>query len=151
MKRCTGCGEVKPLAEFNRNARGTGGREAKCKVCTRRRNRKLLEDPTVRVRALAMHARVRAKERGLDFDEDLSDLLPPPTRCPVLGIPIDYGMGKKKPPPNGPSIDRIDPARGYVKGNRVVISWRANRLKSDATSDELAALAMFYNARGGAL
>jgi hypothetical protein len=33
--------------------------------------------------------------------------------------------------------DRKDNARGYVKDNVRVISWRANRLKSDATLEEL--------------
>jgi len=34
-------------------------------------------------------------------------------------------------------IDKIKPNLGYVKGNVRVICWRANRLKSDATLDEL--------------
>lgn len=34
-KRCTKCGEVKELEEFNRNAMGRLGRTAKCKSCRR--------------------------------------------------------------------------------------------------------------------
>ena len=36
-----------------------------------------------------------------------------------------------------PSLDRFVPNLGYVKGNIRVISFRANRLKSDATIDEM--------------
>ena len=36
-----------------------------------------------------------------------------------------------------PSLDRIDGAKGYVKGNVRVISHRANMLKNDATIEEL--------------
>src|SRR6266481_1415047 len=36
-----------------------------------------------------------------------------------------------------PSLDRIDPSKGYIKGNIAVISFRANRLKGNATLDEI--------------
>ena len=42
---------------------------------------------------------------------------------------------------NSPSIDRIDPEGGYVPGNVVVISWRANQLKLDGNAHELRLIA----------
>jgi len=36
-----------------------------------------------------------------------------------------------------PSLDRKVPALGYVKTNIFVISFRANRIKSDSTVEEL--------------
>ena len=41
-------------------------------------------------------------------------------------------------------IDRIDPKKGYVKDNIIVVSMRANRIKSDATVDEIRKVADFY-------
>lgn len=38
---------------------------------------------------------------------------------------------------NSPSIDRIVSAKGYVKGNVQIISWRANKLRADASVQEL--------------
>jgi hypothetical protein len=38
-------------------------------------------------------------------------------------------------------VDRIVPELGYVKGNVIVVSCRANRIKSDATPDELERIA----------
>jgi len=92
---------------------------------------------------LVSAARGRAKARGLPFDDDYSDLLPPPTHCPVLGVPLDYTVGRGRSG-NAPSIDRIDNTKGYVRGNRIVVSDRANRIKCDATVDELEAVARFY-------
>jgi hypothetical protein len=42
-----------------------------------------------------------------------------------------------------PSLDRVDSSRGYVPGNVQWISELANRIKSDATSAEVAAVAAF--------
>lgn len=43
-----------------------------------------------------------------------------------------------------PSLDRLIPSKGYVKGNVVVVSWRANRLKNNASLADLRALVDFY-------
>lgn len=58
----------------------------------------------------------------------------------VLGIPIvkTHGTsGKVGYRPNAPSVDRIRPELGYVKGNVRVISSRANLLKNNAEIWEL--------------
>jgi len=91
-------------------------------------------------RALFLQARFRAKKRGLQFTMTMDDVRIP-EMCPVLGIPLFVGQGKRGP--NSPSIDRIDPTKGYITGNVMVISWRANDLKADATVDEIRALAKF--------
>ena len=39
-------------------------------------------------------------------------------------------VGNKKILPTSASLDRIDPAKGYVKGNLVIISSKANNIKS---------------------
>lgn len=53
----------------------------------------------------------------------------------MLGIKLERkGAGAAKE--NSPSIDRIDPAKGYIKGNIAVISWRANMLKNNMSVEE---------------
>ena len=81
-------------------------------------------------------AKKRARDKGLDFDIEPSDIVIP-AFCPYLGIEIESGYGKKNRSHGSPSLDRIDSSRGYVKGNIIVCSWRANFLKSDATLQEL--------------
>jgi hypothetical protein len=80
------------------------------------------------------NARSRAKEKGLPFSIELSDIVIP-DRCPVLDIPITKQVENLND--NSPSVDRIRPALGYVKGNVRVISQRANRLKCDGTAAEM--------------
>lgn len=78
-------------------------------------------------------AKVRAKQQGLPFDITIADIVIPEV-CPVLGIPIQSGEGKLSP--NSPSLDKIAPEKGYVKGNICVISHRANSIKSNGTIEE---------------
>lgn len=85
-------------------------------------------------RAILNGIRRRAKERGIPFDLEISDITPPEC-CPVFGIMLSRGIGA--PSPNSPSVDRILPEVGYVKGNIQIISNRANLMKSDATPEEL--------------
>jgi hypothetical protein len=49
-----------------------------------------------------------------------------------------------KPSPNSPSLDRIDNSKGYIEGNVIVVSWRANNLKRDASIQELQKIVEFY-------
>lgn len=84
--------------------------------------------------SLYMSLKYRAKQRNLEFDLELSDLVWPEF-CPVLGIPIFHCEGKAIP--NSPSVDRYDNTKGYTKENIRLISLRANLLKKDATLEEM--------------
>ena len=85
------------------------------------------------------------------------DLLPKdiiiPERCPVLDIPIASRLGlgvAKGSKDTSPSIDRIDNNKGYVRGNVIVVSYRVNRIKSDASLEELRRIVSFYERLSGA-
>ena len=78
-------------------------------------------------------ARVRAKRDGLSYSLSSISI---PAVCPVLGIPLLVG-NKRGPCDHSPTLDRFDNTRGYTPDNVRVISWRANRIKNDATADEL--------------
>ena len=85
-------------------------------------------------RVIYSKTKARAKAEGLDFNIDVSDIVIPEL-CPLLGIRLT-----KKGLPNcrtGPSLDRKDSSKGYVKGNVWIISTRANTIKNDATLEEL--------------
>jgi len=91
-------------------------------------------------------AKARAKERGLTFNIELRDIVVP-YKCPLLGINLI--LNSKRPTDASPALDRIDNSLGYVKGNILVISTRANRIKSDATASELFAIAKFLEEQNG--
>jgi len=82
-------------------------------------------------------AKDRAKKKSFEFNLDESDIVIP-KYCPVFPeIEFNCNGGFQGTLDNSPSLDRVDNSKGYVKGNIRVISTRANRLKSDATCDEL--------------
>ena len=83
---------------------------------------------------MVRNARSRSLKKGLPFDISRNDVVVPDV-CPVLGTKLEKAFGNLSD--NSPSLDRIRPELGYVKGNIRVISQRANRLKCDATAAEL--------------
>lgn len=89
---------------------------------------------TVEYRLLS-GAKKRTQRSGLRFDLTVHDIPAIPDRCPVLDIALQCSSGRMSDA--SPSLDRIEPKRGYVSGNVRVISWRANRLRSDASAAEL--------------
>ncbi len=87
---------------------------------------------------ILVSARGRARRNNLPFNLEIEDIIIP-THCPVLGI--ELGRNNVKYRDNSPSLDKLIPDLGYVKGNVAVISWRANRFKSDGTLDEIRRIA----------
>jgi hypothetical protein len=84
--------------------------------------------------SLLTTAKARARKFGVPFSIVVEDIIVPKV-CPVLGIPLFRTPNKRTD--NTPSLDRVNPKLGYVKGNIQIISWRANRLKCDASFEEI--------------
>lgn len=143
-KACSRCGEMKPHSEFYKNASKKHGLQGECKKCTNRR-----ANPEARqLSKMVVNSRARAKEKNLAHDIDVKYLrsLGIPSHCPYLGIKLRWklqaGLGvKHKSFPESPSLDRIDSSKGYVKGNVIIVSHRANSIKRDADEQELYKLA----------
>lgn len=172
---CKTCLIEKPVAEFWKQRAKKTGIQAECKECMRTRNNRwyaknkspeLAErnrDATNKKRrthpkrSWFVSLKARAKQTGKAFDLTPDDV-PVPLFCPVLGMSLRIGLGRGwghglSLRDATPSVDRIDNKSGYVRGNVVVVSYRANRIKSDATAKELRAIADFYgrleNGRAG--
>lgn len=162
MKKCTKCLIDKELSDFHKNKNSLDGLNAYCKSCkieydkiyrqgdkvqnaqksTNYRDRKK-EYQRVRFYTapelqLLISAKARAKKNNLPFNIDISDIVIP-EYCPLLGIKLErkeYGKGGSFQA-NSPSLDKIIPELGYVKGNIMVISMKANSMKNNATIKEL--------------
>lgn len=67
--------------------------------------------------------------------EDVKELVINLEYCPALGIKLNWEADKLED--NSPTLDKIVPELGYVKGNIAVISNRANRIKTNATADDI--------------
>lgn len=103
---------------------------------TAERQRRLYATPEGRAYKMFHAAKARAKRKGIPFRITLEDVRIPAV-CPLLGIPIRLGGHRR----DSPSIDRINPKRGYVRGNVWIVSQRANKIKNDSTLDEFEMIA----------
>lgn len=104
----------------------------------------------------------RALAKGLPFNLDHKYLCAiAPSKCPIFKMPLAWGYGMTgkagHTADNSPSLDRIVPENGYVKGNVAWISMKANSIKSTADEKELYAVADWLHkkrkevAHGGAI
>jgi hypothetical protein len=91
------------------------------------------------------NAKARAKRDSVPFDITYEYLEKIATdECPVFGTPFEWGMsnlGKGQTKENCPTLDRIMPNKGYVKGNVAFISYKANRIKDNGTMQDHYAIA----------
>lgn len=108
---------------------------AKIKEQRKDYTKEYLQDKGNRSFVMYSNAKSRALKFNLDFNIEPSDVVIPEI-CPLLELPItlEVGNGRLK---NGPSLDRIDNSKGYIKGNVQVICNLANTMKNSATAEEL--------------
>lgn len=93
-----------------------------------------------RLKLMVKRAKDRAKLKNVDFDITWKDVVYVET-CPILEIPLNWGETSNEGGRNinTPSLDRIDPNLGYVKGNVRIISTLANMMKSSANKEQIQA------------
>src|SRR5262245_23786745 len=71
---------------------------------------------------LYTEVRARALKEGIEINITVEDITIPEC-CPVFGTPLKFTPRIRTA--DTPSVDRIDSTRGYIKGNIIVVSWRA--------------------------
>lgn len=92
------------------------------------------------------NVRLKSAKLGIPFNLTIEDVISP-EHCPVFGFPlVQRGRGARGPQANSPSIDRIIPDLGYVKGNVIVVSMLANAIKQNANPEQIRRVADFYDA-----
>ena len=94
----------------------------------------------------------RCHEKKIPFDIDKKYMLsiyPKDGMCPALEIPMVFGGGNTKENYyNSPSVDRIIPAKGYVKGNVRWLSRFANTILGNANADQILKVGKWLKAQG---
>lgn len=160
------------MTDYWRHKAAKSGYHTECKPCMRDRNnawqqkhkaerhlgkieslyKRRRDDPRY---AIWKGCKDNAKQRGIPFHITVDDIVIPEF-CPVLGIALKSNMGRGwsvslDEKDRSPSIDRVDNKEGYTADNIVVVSFRANRIKSDASVDELRAIARWYGERHDSL
>ena len=162
MIKCVGCKDMLPLEAFSNDSARATGKRYKCKACsalefknwqatpgyqkrldkqTALRNAMKLASPRERwARAAANSSRARAKANGLAHNITWQWILQQTAdTCVLLGVPLVYDNDRSVS--DSPTLDRIDNNRGYVKDNVWVISMLANRIKSNATLEQIETVA----------
>jgi hypothetical protein len=104
-----------------------------------RTNTSLYDAQRIKFRA----KKANALRTGYTWDLSFGELVWPEF-CPILGMEIDYFAESRQE--NSASFDRIDNSLGYISGNVQIVSWRANRIKSDGTAAELHKIADYLDA-----
>lgn len=94
---------------------------------------------------LLKSARYRAKKLGVACTITLDDVVIPDV-CPAIGIPLTQGARALHD--GSPTLDRLVPDKGYVPNNVVVISMLANRIKQEAESAQVLAVAEWMESMG---
>ena len=94
------------------------------------------------------HAKKRAEDRNLPFNiikQDIADAWPKDDYCPALRIALRIRRGNTGPTDNSPSLDRVIPHLGYVKGNIAVVSRLANQIMSSARRSEVIKVGKWFD------
>ena len=147
IKRCSTCGETKALDLYHRNKNSKDGKSCRCKECAidaankyfENNADKVVQNKKARRKDIRYSLREAAKDRAtranLPFNIEIEDIVVPEF-CPVLNIKLEKsktGIATAC----SPSLDKIIPHKGYVKGNIIVMSYKANLMKNNATVKEL--------------
>lgn len=86
----------------------------------------------------------RKNQCHFDIDEEyIKSIWPKDNICPVFGVEMKRNQ-KGQSRDFSPSVDRIHPSKGYTKGNVVIVSFKANRMKNNGTVEDLKKVLHFY-------
>lgn len=153
IKYCPICKKEKPLSEFYKHKNRKDGHSGQCAECIKTfskkwyretiderkkyyestKERKKQYKSTIRNKNSLSGIKQRAKKKGLEFNLTIEDI-PLTAYCPVFGWLLER---TNKANDKSPSVDRIDSTKGYTKDNIQILSNKANRMKQDATPEEL--------------
>lgn len=162
MVVCRGCKRSLPEDSFAKDRYRSTGRRYKCRECSAaefkrwqstpgyrqrldrgRQSRAVLKETNPRLRwarAALSASRMRAKRAGLEHTLTLAWLLEAAAdTCPLLETGLQYANDKSHV--DSPAVDRIDNTRGYTPDNCWVISMLANRIKTNASVEQIEVLA----------
>jgi predicted RNA-binding Zn-ribbon protein involved in translation (DUF1610 family) len=138
-KLCNSCNMRTIAIDVAARKRANPKRTPQKEISKRYSQNQLLKNPFIfRITRTYSQAKIRAKQYGVPFNitrQDLIDIFPKDNLCPVLKIPFIWGTQTSKE--LSPSLDRVIPAFGYVRGNINFISYKANRIKNDSNIEIL--------------
>ena len=158
-KVCTKCKEHKLFSEFSIRRSTKSGLSSCCNSCA-----KEYRDSQCRFNRWYLTKKKDGKRAGFEWDIEPEDIpgvriretikearnrkyysweaVEYPKVCPILGLELDWGMNGRQL--NSPSLDRIDSTKGYIRGNVMMISDLANKMKQNATPEQLKQFSRYH-------
>ena len=159
-KVCSICKEHKSFSEYYPHSTCKDGFGYICKSCQKQYN-----DNKCRFKKWFIGHKGRARYKGIESTIEPEDIpgvriretitidrlgrkhksweaVEYPKVCPVLGMKLDWGMNGHQP--NSPSLDKIDPTKGYIPGNVMILSHLANSMKHNATPEQLKQFSRYF-------
>ena len=159
--KCTKCNQILHFSKFRKrnqqlvNEKKVYGipaidgstRLSSCLKCEYNRFKlKYINNP---IPQILSNAKIRAKKKNISFNltsKYLMQIWPKNNKCPVFDFKFvsgtESGSGFKEN--RSPSLDRININKGYIEGNVVIVSRLANKIKTDATIDQIKKVYDFY-------
>ena len=158
-KVCSTCKEHKPLSEYTKRPKSKDGLRYECRSCVKK-----YTDSKCRFNVWYFTKKKDGKRAGFEWDIEPEDIpgvriretikearnrkyysweaVEYPKVCPILGLELDWGMNGRQL--NSPSLDRIDSTKGYIRGNVMMISDLANKMKQNATPEQLRKFSRYH-------
>lgn len=135
FKTCNHCKQSKPLDGFHKSKGYACGVHSTCKICRSEMAReRYVANP---FKTLHRIKKSECKQKHIEYnltEEYLRSIWT--DVCPITGLTLTYA-NKKGEHSKSAWLDRIYPDKGYVQGNVAFISGRMNRIKYNATLEEL--------------
>lgn len=134
---CKNCDQTKTAKSFSKSPETlTGYDTSRCLLCKKSK----IDWGAIPIEnKIFNRTKARAKRKGIYFNIAIEDIVLP-EKCPVFDKPFIYGDHLWTY-----SIDRIEPEKGYIKGNIAIISNKANMMKSTASKEEILKLYLWLD------
>jgi hypothetical protein len=146
-KICSVCNREQPTTAFHKNNTAKDGLDNRCKLCKSEQRKKDRDNNYFK--EYTRTKKSECKRKGIDFDltpEYLESIWT--GVCAISGEDIYYGReGRGSDGSQHAHLDRHDPSKGYVEGNVNWIAGRLNRIKYNATEEELEMILKYMKGR----
>lgn len=136
MRQCTVCKQEKPLDDFPLR-KDSKRHYWQCKICNMQIAAEWNKNNSAR--RLAICAKQRAQKYNLPCTIDGNWVVRNMTSCcPCCNMPFRQGQptGRGKKAEDRPSLDRVDPAKGYTEENTRIICTRCNKIKNAGSAED---------------
>lgn len=136
LHKCIICKTYKEYKDFHKNTAHPTGLDCRCKDC-----KKQLASTNRTADYFTQYCitkKSECKTKGIHFNltpEYLKQIWS--GLCPIFNIKLEHNKGRGSHHITSSHLDRLVPDLGYVIGNVSWISGRANRIKYNATIEEL--------------